>query len=71
MADDENGWKRYGERVLTDMEDLKTCYKELSEKVITNKVNIAVLQVKAGVWGAVAGGIVALIPLIFMLLKNK
>jgi len=71
MADAENGWEKYGERVLTDMERLDECYKELVSQCIDMKVNIAVLQVKAGMWGAITGGIVALIPVIIMLLKNK
>jgi hypothetical protein len=71
MADADNGWEKYGERVLSEMQDLKDCYKELSDKMITNKVDIAVLQVRAGMWGAVAGAIISGIFGLILFMLNK
>lgn len=67
----DNGWKKYGERVITDMERIEECYKDLTKKVVTNEVNIAVLQVKAGMWGAIMGAIISTIGGVIILLLKK
>ncbi len=52
MAD---SWSAWGKHVLLELERLNDEHEELRKEHDKSKREIAVLQVKAGVWGAVAG----------------
>lgn len=62
-----NGWGRYEERVLSELIDLKNDVKALSreinnlkqDEISKIKVEVAMLKVKSGLWGAAAGFIPA------------
>ena len=61
-------WSEYRRLILQELERLNMLAHDLSDEIrdIRNKdlsqvrVDIAMLQVKAGVWGAVAGAVIAL-----------
>lgn len=58
-----NGWGRYEERVLSELIDLKADMKALAREIndlkqgelSKLKVEVAMLKVKSGLWGAAAG----------------
>ena len=71
MVHDENGWKEWSKYVLKELERLNECYKKLDDKVDSVRREIAVLKVKSGIWGAVAGMIpVAVLVVLFLLNKG-
>lgn len=57
----ENGWNRYEERVLAELGALRTDVKKLEETVSEMRVKQAMLEVRAGLLGAIAGSIPAAI----------
>jgi hypothetical protein len=54
---DGNGWNRYEERVLHELQDLKEEQRELRREMSAMRQEIAALKVKAGIWGGLAGTI--------------
>lgn len=72
-----NGWNNYQRLVLTKLDDhsghLDALTKEIGEmrsKDITDlKVEIAMLKIKAGVWGAAAGLVPGVIAAIYVLTR--
>ena len=76
MADDKkNGWSEYQKLVLAELERLDKGVEELDKKVdkirehdLANiKTEIKLLKYKSTLWGAVAGGIPALILVLIKL----
>jgi hypothetical protein len=63
----ENGWEKYQKQVLNELEDLNNDLRALTKSVIDLRVEMAGLQVKAGMWGAIAGGIPALVAVLAVL----
>lgn len=59
------GWGEYKKLILKELERLEAAVNELNRKIdafraddmATLKVEIALLKLKAGVWGAVAGAV--------------
>ncbi len=58
MPDD---WKELKELVLAEIKRLNECVIKLTEEHIQNRIDIAMLKVKAGLWGFVAGIIASII----------
>lgn len=66
-----SSWKEWSKYVLKELERLNTCYERLDDRLDTVASEIAMLRVKAGVWG-LAGGIIPLaIIIILWLVKMK
>ena len=61
----ENGWSAYEKLVLAELQDHKKYLITLDRRSQEHGRRIAVLQVKAGVWG-VLGGILAVIAAAMM-----
>lgn len=59
-----NGWPEYQKMVLRQLEQLDDDIKSLESQVIRLRIDVAQLKVKAGMWGAVAGMVPALITAI-------
>lgn len=57
--DDSGTWVEYQKLVLKALEDLDESQKELQKSMNSVKVDIAMLQVKSGMWGLVGGILVA------------
>lgn len=66
-----NGWGEWSRHVLSELAWLKSRYEDLDTKLNGLVVSHAVLNVKAGIWGALAGLAAAIIPVLFMLMKGK
>jgi hypothetical protein len=61
-----NDWNEWRKLVLHELETHSSDLKEIRENVSKVKTEIAMLKVKSGLWGAVAG----MIPVIILLLIN-
>lgn len=61
MTGEGNGWSEYQRLVLDKLEGLEQGHKELSDAVAGIKTDIAVQKAKAGMWGAIAGFVPAII----------
>jgi hypothetical protein len=59
-----NGWNEWSKFVLKELERLNTCYNALDSKVSKIQTEIAMLKVKSGVWGAVAGIIAVVVAVL-------
>ena len=64
-----DGWKEWSKYVLLELERLNTCYNNLDAKVNKINVEIAMLKVKSGIWGALGGILVAIPPCLFFMIK--
>ena len=58
------GWREYGVHVLAELKRLNSCYGSLLDEMIIVKQEIAMLKIKAGLWGAAAGAIPSLAALL-------
>lgn len=67
----ENGWNEWSKHVLAELERLNNCYEELNKSVNKVHVEIAMLQVKSGIWGAIGGCIPLMVAFVYWLLKSK
>lgn len=56
-----NGWSSYEKLVMDKLETLEEEILALEEQVTLIRIDLAQLKVKAGMWGAVAGVIPALV----------
>jgi hypothetical protein len=56
-----NGWSAYEKLVMGELAALKTEVAAIDEKLTLIRIDVAQLKVKAGIWGAVAGMIPALV----------
>lgn len=55
------GWSAYEKMVLNRLDELERDIRQLDDKVTLLRIDVAQLKVKAGMWGAVAGMVPALI----------
>lgn len=65
------GWEGYERLVMSKLEDLGADIHRVEDKVEALLIDVAMLKVKAGVWGAVAGLIPASVAVIFMVLGGQ
>jgi hypothetical protein len=56
-----NGWSAYEKLVMGELAALKTEVAAIDEKLTLIRIDVAQLKVKAGIWGAAAGMIPALV----------
>lgn len=61
MPTEPAGWSAYEKLVLDKLETLEGRVDAVDEKVVLLRIDVAQLKVKAGVWGAAAGMIPALV----------
>jgi hypothetical protein len=64
----DNGWNEWGKYVLKMLEANQEEHGAMMSDLSEIKKEIAVLKIKAGVWGAVAGIIAGATPLLLVLL---
>ena len=55
------GWSAYEKLVLEKLDDLETRVEVLDEKLTLVRIDVAQLKVKAGIWGAAAGMVPAMV----------
>ncbi len=61
--DDTESWAEWRRYVLMELERMNECYDSLKTEAVNLKVEIAMLKVKSGIWGAVG----AAVPIIILL----
>ncbi len=59
--DGPGGWSAYEKLVMDKLETLEDRIDAVDEKVVLLRIDVAQLKVKAGIWGAAAGMIPALV----------
>lgn len=70
MAGNEsNGWNEYQKLVLNKLDSHDQLLSEINKEITSVKIQIAQLNIKAGVWGAFGASIPAAIAIIISLLK--
>lgn len=65
---DENGWGEWKRRVLFQLEEQGKEIHSMREQITELKMELTKLQIKAGVWGAVAGLLPGVSALVWYLL---
>ena len=55
MNETSNGWSAYQRMVLNKLDEMSDDIKEIQREQGRQSIDIAMLKVKAGVWGAAAG----------------
>jgi len=67
-----NGWNEYKRLVLKQLEDLTHRAESMEGKIDSLKIDVTVLKVKAGIYGGIAGFVIAVaFQLLMILLKVK
>jgi len=66
----EDTWMEYRKHVIKELERLNTNYEHLLNEVITLKVDIGALNVKAGIWGLMGAAIPVSLMIIVEFLKK-
>jgi hypothetical protein len=59
-----NGWNEWSKYVLKELERLNKCFEAIDKKVDDLLIEHTILKVKAGLWGALSGGITTLIAIV-------
>ena len=65
-----DGWQSWSNHVLLELERLSTAYESMGKDITKITVEIAMLKVKSGVWGAAGAAIPVAIGLAIMFLKG-
>jgi len=65
----ENSWGEWSKYVLAEIKRAHTNIEKMEERARKRDIEIAMLQVKAGVWGAIAGLIPSTVAAIYIILK--
>lgn len=66
----DSGWSAYEKLVMHELSTLKEELEEVKEGVTLLRIDVAQLKVKAGIWGAAAGMIPALITSLTVLVAG-
>lgn len=64
-----NDWSEYQKLVMTELKRLTKECKQLADALAKMHVEIAVIKVRAGFFGALAGSVPSLVAVLVMLLK--
>ena len=65
-----NGWNEYEKMVLKDLGDLSEQIQLLRKDIGKLQVDIAILKVKAGIWGLMGGLIPSVTALAFFMMNK-
>ena len=71
MNPNPESWDQWGRHVLKELERHTDELHQQGQTLALIQAAIAGLQVKAGLWGAIAGAIPAVAALLFILLKER
>lgn len=65
-----NGWNEWSRHVLMELERLNNCYDGMNKSLGQIKIDIAMLQVKSGIWGAIGGCIPVLVTILIWVVSK-
>ena len=71
MPGTNNGWDEWSKHVLKELERLNACMVHIDDDLRKLSIDIAMLKVKAGVWGVIGGSIPAIVTLVYLFLRSK
>jgi len=57
MTDTSNGWNEWSRHVLAELTRLNDGYESMRQQLESIRVELTSLQVRAGLWGALAGAV--------------
>lgn len=66
-----NGWNEWSRHVLAEQKRLNECFEKLATKVEEIRIEIAMLKVKASLWGGITGIIVSLLTIYLKILFSN
>jgi len=66
-----NNWSEYQKLVLAELERHGSLISDIDGKISDIRVEIAMLKVKSGVWGAAAGLVSVLVFLLYQMLSKN
>lgn len=66
-----NGWSAYERLVMDKLETLEDRVDGLDEKLTLIRIDVAQLKVKAGIWGAAAGMVPAIVTALAVLIGGS
>ena len=69
-SDNQDGWGDWGNHVLAELQRLNKNFESLQENSAKMKIEIAMLNVKSGVFGAIGAALVVLPTLFFFWMKQ-
>lgn len=69
-------WKEHRLFILSELRSLRAGVEAVGENIVAIRekdlsqvrIDIAMLQVKSGLWGAIAGGMVVLVPIVIKMM---
>jgi hypothetical protein len=67
----DNGWNEWSKHVLAELIRLNTCYDDMSKNMNQIRIEIAMLQVKSGIWGAIGGCIPVIITILIYIVAKR
>jgi hypothetical protein len=70
MTNEPNSWSAYEKLVMNKLDTLEDRVDALDDKLTLVRIDVAGLKVRAGIWGAVAGLIPALVTSLAVLTGN-
>lgn len=65
-----NGWAEWSKHVLAELKRLNGCYEKLDKKLNVLVTEVAMLKIKAGVWGILGGAMTVALLLVVNSVKN-
>ena len=71
MTEPQGDWSEYQRLVMSKLESLDEGQKETRSEVGKLRTQMEVLKVKAGLWGALAGTVPAVIAVLIQLLTGR
>ena len=66
----DTGWTEWSKYVLKELERLNSTQEAIEKRLNSIEVEIGMLKVKAGVWGALAGGVPAVIAIVLTVIMS-
>ncbi len=66
----DDGWQEWSKYVLTELERNHEDHKSIMKALNAIQVELGMLKVKAGLWGALAGAVPAIIAVLWVLFKG-
>lgn len=69
MVAKKNGWNSYEKLVLSELADLKLAIGLITDALAKITTRVSVVEVKAGIWGALAGAAMAA-PIAYELVRH-
>jgi len=68
---DSNDWPKWSMYVLEELKRQNTCVEHIKKTQNEHSVDLAMLKVRAGIWGLLGGAVPAALMLVYWMLKSN